>query len=181
MAIVMTRLFDATKERTAEDEGRRAQVEARARAEEAERAVAEFEELDEESQRLRGQLGKAMSEVTPIRYEEFRLPGSKWHIEHAKIGDDHVYQMFPLKAPSYPWQDIITMIIGAMDVIFPPSIHIHYTPPAEGEFRPFYTIRVADVEKTPGWTELVKGRVLQALCSVPAWEKNTPTPNRRRA
>lgn len=169
----MTRLFDATGARKSKD----AQDEVKRRAAEADKALAEIEDLDEASQKLKAQLAKASSAVTPIRYAEYRAPGSKWHIEHARVGDDYIFQMFPLKKPSYAWQDIVTLMVGAMDVIFPPSIHIHYVPPTENEFRPFYTIKVSDVVATPGWDDGIRDRTLRSLAAVPAWDMKPVGPS----
>lgn len=165
----MSKLFDAREERTKEERARQGREEIRRRAFEAERALAEVGELDEASRSLKKQLEQRGESVAPIYYASYRLPGSKWQIEHALVGDDYVYQLFPLKPPSYEWRDIIPMMIAAMDVIFPRSIHIRYTPPDQRSFRQFYTIRVENVAKLPGWEQAVQERALRALSDVQAW------------
>jgi hypothetical protein len=165
----MTRLFDATRERTDEERAQRARAEVRRRAEEADRAIAEHEELDEASRNLKKQLEGSTVAVEPIHYASYRLPGSKWQIEHALVGDDYVYQMFPLKPISRDWRDVVAMMIAAMDVIFPRSIDIRYVPPDQRSFRQFYTIRVENVAKLPGWEDAVQKRALRGLSDVQAW------------
>lgn len=164
----MTRLFDAASALSAKEKAKREREEVRQRAEEADRALAEIEELDEQSIKLKEALAKAAS-VTPIVYEQFRKPGSKWLIEHARVGDDYVYQVFPLKPPLHDWADVFTMMAAALHPIYPDTVKLHFWPPSENAVRPFYTIRAEKVALLPGWEEPVRNRALQSLAAVPAW------------
>lgn len=164
----MGRLFDAGKEeREAADQRTRNET-VRARAAAVEAALREREELDEASKKIGAQLAEAQA-VQPIVYTTFRKPGSKWLIEHARVGDDYVYQLFPLKPPKLHWKDAITQMIGAMDVIFPRTLKITYTPPNESYQVKFYTIRVEKVAGVPGWEAAVGERTLNALAGIDAW------------
>jgi len=163
----MTRLFDAGSEKAIKSERER-------RAEEARRRAAEFDEamkqagLDAADDKLGKLLATAPSTVQAIRYEKFRTPGSKWVIEHARVDKDYIYQLHPLK-PIADWQSAIGMMIAAMDAIFPRTLHITYTPPAELYQVKFFTIKVAGVVGLPGWEEACRDRALKSLAAVDAW------------
>ena len=111
-------------------------------------------------------LGQA---VQPIRYRAYRARGSKWNIEHALVGEDYVYQLFPLRPMRIDWKSVIAQFIAAMDAIFPRSVEIKYTPPSERFELKYFTIRVEGVARLPGWENAVEGRALPALSAVDAW------------
>jgi len=162
-------LFNASEEADKASRVRRERAEVRRRAEEADAALQEFKELDARSAELGKTLAQAQAAVEAITYESYRRPGSRWMIEHAKVGNDYVYQLFPLRPISIAWQDVIALMIVAMDVIFPRSIEIHYAPPNETYQLKFYTIRVHGVVGKPGWTQACRERALLGLSCVEAW------------
>jgi hypothetical protein len=164
----MGRLFDAGEEDKKVADQRARNEDARARAAAVEEALRETDQLDEASKRLGAQLADAQA-VQPIVYQTYRKPGMKWLIEHAQVGEDYVFQLFPLKPPKLNWKDIITMMIGAMDVVFPRTIKITYKPPNEGFQVKFYTIRAEKVVGVPGWESAVGERALRGLASIDAW------------
>ena len=164
----MTRLFDAAQAKRDAAEARRARDEVRRRAEEAEEAIKENLELDEASQKLGEKLAGAQA-VQPIRYRAYRARGSKWNIEHALVGEDYVYQLFPLRPMRIDWKSVIAQFIAAMDAIFPRSVEIKYTPPSQQFELKYFTIRVEGVARLPGWENAVEGRALPALSAVDAW------------
>jgi hypothetical protein len=163
----MTRLFDSEK-LAGSAEHTRDQEDVRKRAMEVDKLLAEHEDLDEESARLGAQLDESYA-VQPVRYRRYRRPGCRWLIEHARVGDDYVYQLFPLRETKLGWQDVVALLITAMDVIFPRSIMIVYQPPKlEYEIK-YYTIRVQKVAKLPGWESAATERALDSLSRVEAW------------
>jgi len=102
----MKLLFDARKDSpTSED------TEAvRKRAKEVEENFRDMEETDEASNDLSRRLASAQT-VQTIQYKRYRRPGSKWQIEHGRIGDDYIFQSFPLKPPTTSWQDTVAGMI----------------------------------------------------------------------
>jgi hypothetical protein len=162
------RLFDSGAETRKADAAREARAEVRRRAREAEEAIREIEELDEASAKL-GETLAAAQAVQPIVYATFRRPGTRWSIEHARVGDDYVYQLFPLKPEVLDWQDVVAQMITAMDVIFPRSVKIRYVPPNQAFKVKFYTIRVTGVVGQPGWEKACRERALNGLSAVDAW------------
>ena len=164
----MTRLFDSDAETKKIEATRASQAEARRRGEEVEEALRDYEETDAQSLALSASLSKARAGVVPIHYQEFRQPGGKWMIEHSPVGDDYVLQCHPLRPPGRVWQDIITMMIAAMDVIFPDSIRIEYIRPNDGYQLKFYTITVRKIAGLPGWKGAIE-RALAGLSAVDAW------------
>jgi hypothetical protein len=165
----MARLFDSGSVAREEAQARQSRVETRRRAEEAEQAMKELQETDEASMRLRERLSEVQS-VAPIRYEEYRPRGSKWLVEHSKVGDDYIFQLHPLKPPTVGVQDVLALAITAMDVIFPRSLEIRYVPPSQQLQLKFYTIKVEKVVGVPGWKGAIE-RALAALASMDAWPK----------
>lgn len=160
-------MFDSAEDTRQAGDAKRARETVRRRAEEADIALKEVEDLDEASQKLGAKLSQAQS-VQPIQYKSYRKPGSKWQIEHAQVGEDYVYQLFSLKPPKIHWKDVVTQLIAAMDVIFPRSIDIKYAPPSGQVGVKFYTIRVEKVVGAPGW-EAARDRALNGLSAVNAW------------
>jgi hypothetical protein len=165
----MSRLFDAKADQQKADAAQKRANEARRRAAEFDQALEEAG-IDAKADELGKQLAAAAPAVQAIRYSKFRLPGSKWVIEHAQVGNDYTYQAFPLKPPSTPWPDVISAMIAAMDVIFPRSIQIKYTPPDETYQLKFYTIRVTNVVGLPGWQEACHERALHGLATIDVWQ-----------
>ena len=166
----MGRLFDAGKEEREAEESRRTRTDVRRRAEEAERIINETLELDEATKALGEKLSVTQA-VKPIHYVGYRAPGSKWNIEHAQVGADYVYQLFPLRPTLISWKDVIAQFIRAMDVIFPRSISIRYVPPSERFQLKYYTIRVESVADLPGWEGATVDRALKGLSMVDAWPR----------
>jgi hypothetical protein len=171
----MSRLFDSGKERKEREDVKRARSEVRARAEAVDTAIQEQLELDEESKRLGDKLATAQA-VSPIFYQSFRKPGSKWKIEHTVAGKDYIYQLFPLKPTALSWQEVMPLLIYAMDVIFPRSVQIRYVPPREDLQMTFYTVKVEDVVGMPGWEKACQERALDNLAAVAAWQRTTSSP-----
>lgn len=165
----MTRLFDSQEENRQADRTRRARDESRRRASEAEEALRELKETDEASAKLRETLSQTQS-VTPIRYEEYRPRGSRWMIEHSRVGDDYVFQMHPLRPPVLALERVLKLAITSMDVIFPRSLKIQYTPPSQQYQMKFYTIKVNGLAGLPGWRGAVD-RALRSLSALNAWPK----------
>ena len=164
----MGRLFDVGSDKRAARETSARRDEVRRRAEEADSLLREHKELDEASDKLSKKLAEAQS-VSPLIYQEYRVPGSKWVIEHSHDGPDYIYQVFALKTPRASWQSIITAMIAAMDSIFPRSVIIKYWPPKEMFKEQFYTIRVTGVTSLPGWELACKEKALRLLSDVDAW------------
>lgn len=162
------RLFDSTHEATQAAAARAQRDEVKRRAEELDKVLQEQQSLDAATNRLGAQL-KAAQSVQAIRYESFRPPGSKWLIEHALAGADYFYQMVPLKPVTMAVKDVLGLMIVAMDVVFPRSVQIFYTPPNEGIQAKFYTIKVTNVAKVPGWETACKERALNGLVAINAW------------
>jgi hypothetical protein len=162
-------LFDSTKVVQAEAAQRDERSRIRRRAQEVDEALQELGELDASSEALKKQLASAQA-VQAVVYAEYRRPGKRWMIEHARAGADYIYQLFPLKPPTVAWQDVVVMAIAAMDVIFPTSINITYTPPSEEYQVKFYTIKAQKVVGLPGWEDACIARALVALTEIDAWQ-----------
>lgn len=164
-----SRLFDsnvvAVKAATAKDQ----RESVRLRAEQAEQAMRDELELDDATVKLGERLQTQSMGVQSIHYEAFRPPGSKWLIEHAAVGRDYVYQMFPLRPLPDDWRDTMALLITAMDGIFPRSVKIVYSPPNERYQIRFFTIKVEQIVAQPGWETACRERALRALAGVPAW------------
>jgi hypothetical protein len=166
----MARLFDSGAE---EQKAKRAQEErdgVRRRAEEVERVLREELELDQARSALEQKLAAQPMGVQPIKYQSYRQAGSRWVIEHSQVGDDYVYQMFPLRPIKADWRDTVALLIAAMDGVFPRSIQITYVPPDDRYQVRCFTIRVTKVVGMPGWAEACEGRALRALVGVQAWD-----------
>ena len=165
----MTRLFDAGKEERQAEDARRHRAEVKERVKQAEILARELEAEDKATEKLRETLSQQQA-VHPVRYSEYRKRGSKWMIEHARAGDDYVYQLFPLKPPAIAWQDVALLVIAALDVIFPEDVHKVIKPPSQ-EFKvQYYTITIKDVCKLPGWEGACVDRALPALAEVNGWQ-----------
>jgi len=132
---------------------------------ELETKALEAAELDEVGKRLGQALG-ASHGVEAIRYKKTQR--GKWVLEHAKVGDDYVMQLFALKEMRIVWQDAMTMFIAVLDGIFPKSVQIYYKPPNKMFEITFFTIRVSKVCALPGWDRAID-RAMDALLSVNAW------------
>lgn len=159
----MSRLFDAKK--PSGDRQRNDPSEVRRRA-------AEFDQVFEgELSDVQGlsDAFKQGASVNPIRYERFREPGTRWVIDHALVGDSYMYQLHPIRPIQYPWSDVITALIGAMDSVFPKSVDVHYAPPNDQIGANFYTIRVDKVAGLPGWEDAARKRALKALAAIDVW------------
>jgi len=167
----MSRLFDAGATARQQAEAKQSRDGAKQRAAEVERILREEGELDNATSDLGKQLaaqGQSMG-VEAIHYKEFRMPGSKWMLEHTRSGPDYIYQMFPLRPLKADWRDTIVLLIAAMDAVFPRSIKISYMPPTEKYQIKFFTIRVEGVTVQPGWEDACERRALTALAGVQAW------------
>jgi hypothetical protein len=156
------RLFDSKTAAASAHEKREAALK---RVQEAERILKEEMALDFASDELSKKLSASVG-IQPIRYEKFRQPGSKWMLEHAQVGDDYVYQAFPLKPLSMDWRDVMVPLIAAMDAIFPKSVQIQYSPPNERYQLRCFTIRVQKIATQPGWQDACQNRALRALAAV---------------
>ena len=164
----MGRLFDSSRIRTNAEQARAARESVKERAAAIDAALAEHQELDAAGQKIRDQLAQTQM-VRPIVYQEHRAPGSKWMIEHARDGDDYIYQLFPLRPPAMSMQDVLQLMIIAMDIIFPRSVRIDYVPPNALYKAVMYTIKVREVAKLPGWEEACRVKALRGLSAVEAW------------
>lgn len=164
----MGRLYDAGQEQKTAAAAAQSREDVRRRAEEADKALREAGFLDNAADLLGAQL-KVAQAVHPIRYENYRRPGSRWVIEHARDGQDYVFQLFPLKPPTVELADAISMMIAAMDVIFPRSVQIKYTPPNEQYQVKFFTIRIEKITAIPGWEAACRDRALPNLAAIDAW------------
>jgi hypothetical protein len=107
-------------------------------------------------------LGASQS-VVPVQYARERR--GRWLVEHGRAGDDYVFQMHPLRAPTQQWQNIVTGFIAAMDSIFPRSVQIHYRRPDEQWQVKFFTVSAKEVCRLPGWEPPVK-KAIDALVAV---------------
>lgn len=166
----MARLFDSDAAAKKTAAAKEKQEGVRRRAEEIEQMLQEELALDKASSALGEKLSqKQTMGVTAIHYKDFRLPGSKWMIEHSQVGDDYIYQMFPLRPIQADWRDTTILLIAAMDGIFPRSTQIKYTPPNERYQIKCFTLRVEKVVGKPGWEDACEKRALVALSGVPAW------------
>lgn len=161
----MKLLFHAKEE---ESKAAEARAEARKRAADFDKVMQDFEETEKESRELASQLS-GQSVVQAVRYRKYKRPGSKWMIEHGRVGDDYIFQVFPSKPTVAPWQDIIAWMIVALDAIFPPTIDVTLKPPDPTLKLPFYTIRMTNVTKVPGWQEACEIRANRALSDINAW------------
>jgi len=169
----MTLLFDSERERKEREEVSRGRKNVRARAEAAEAAINEQLQLDEASNHIDGVKMGAAHGIAPIVYKDFRKPGSKWKIEHTVDGPDYIYQLFPLRPTTIPWQSVMPLLIYAMDIIFPRSVKIVYVPPREDYQVKFYTIKVENVVGKPGWEKACLERALDGLADADAWQPPT--------
>ena len=158
----MSRLFDTKRS----DEPSSASG-VRERAEAFDKAFADDEELDEESRRLSERL-KDASAVSPIRYERHRKPGTRWLIEHARVANDYVFQLHPLRPIQVPSSDVIAALIATMDQVYPRSIQIFYRPPNDQLGVNFYTVTAQGAAGVPGWEEASR-RALDALSDINVW------------
>jgi hypothetical protein len=165
----MGRLFDSNASAVKAAEARENKESVRRRAEEIDKLLREELELNEETSKLEVRLQSRPMGVQAVVYKDFRLPGSKWMIEHAIVGDDYVYQMFPLRPIQADWRDTVVLLIAAMDAVFPRSIKIQYSPPNERYQVKYFTIRAEKVVGQPGWEEACEKRALKSLAGVPAW------------
>lgn len=150
----MTRLFDKRRPPAAE-------VPAADRL----KAAVEAAALDENARKL-GELLGASRAVKAVEYARERH--GRWLVEHGRAGDDYVFQLHALKAATRPWQDTITGFIAAMDSVFPRTVQIHYRRPDEQWQVKFFTIRVDDLCRLPGWETATK-KAVDALSAVTAW------------
>ena len=166
----MSRLFDSNAEAKRIAEAKEGKDSVRRRAEEIDRMLKDELELDEATSKLGQRLAQsAPMGVQAIHYKDFRMPGSRWMIEHAVVGQDYVYQMFPLRPILTDWRDTIVLMIAAMDAVFPRSIKIQYSPPNDRYQIKYFTIRAEGVVGQPGWEDACGKRALKALASSPAW------------
>ena len=121
--------------------------------------------LDDNARKL-GELLGASRSVRPIEYTRERR--GRWLVEHGRAGDDYVFQLHPLKAPTRPWQDVVTGFIAAMDATFPRIVPIHYRRPDEEWQVKFFTVKAEGVCRLPGWERAVE-KAIDALAAVNAW------------
>lgn len=161
----MKLLFDAKSDEAKKRESREG---VRKRADEVDRALKDFEDTEDASQKL-GERLRIRQTVQPVRYVKYRTPGSKWQIEHARVGDDYIFQAFPLKPPTVPWQDIISAMIVALSSIFPDTIEVTLKPPDTTFKVTFYTIRAEGITKIPGWQDACEVRANRVLSEINAW------------
>ena len=165
----MGRLFDSSSV----IEGPEQQQEAsdvRKRAAEFDAVLQEVGELDAAGETIRTQLEGARAQaVQPIVYKEFRAPGSKWMIEHARDGSDYIFQLFPLKPPKISKPEVIQLLIVVIDLVFPRSVWIDYVPPDDMYATVMYTIKVRKIAGRPGWKNACQVKALELLGGVDAW------------
>jgi hypothetical protein len=135
------------------------------------RAALAAAELDDNARRL-GELLGASQAVAPVHYTRERR--GRWLVEHGRAGDDYLYQLHPLKASTRPWPDVVTGFIAAMDAIFPRSVAIYYTRPDEQWQVKFFTVKIENICRLPGWESAVK-KAVDALSSVNAWHGGAPS------
>lgn len=165
----MSRLFDAgARERKTSDE-RRSRDEVRRRADEIDRVLQETQLVDAAADKMAAKLRAQQTSVQSVVYASYREPGSKWTIEHARAGDDYIFQLFPLKPPKIEWNEVIVAMIATMDSIFPRSLKIVYRPPREDYQIQFFTVTVEKVVGQPGWERACKERALRGLSQINAW------------
>lgn len=165
----MSRLFDAgSRERKISDE-RRSRDEVRRRAEEVDRVLQEAQLVDAAADKMAEKLRAQQTSVQSVVYAPYREPGSKWTIEHARAGEDYIFQLFPLKPPRIEWNEVIVAMIATMDSIFPRSVKIVYRPPREDYKIQFFTVTVEKVVGLPGWERACKERALRGLSQINAW------------
>lgn len=164
----MSRLFDAGSRKKDAVSARAEKEDILRRANEVERLIQENLELTEASEKIGAQLG-AVQTVQSVQYTSYRATGSKWNIEHARAGNDYIYQLFPLRQPRMDWRDIILLFIAVMDDVFPRTVTIKYVPPSQKFELKYYTIKVEDVAELPGWEGAAMVRALQGLSAVDAW------------
>lgn len=162
------RLFDGNAAATVSAKATQNRVDVRRRAEEVDDLLSSYEENDEKSKAMASMLGQVES-VVAISYKTYREVGSKWVIEHAVDGDDYVYQVFPIKEPALDWQGVFKGLVAALDVIFPKSLRIDYSPPNEQFNIRSWTIRLNGVTKLPGWQKACTEQALKNLSWVEAW------------
>ena len=166
----MTRLFDSASVAKKAAAAKEKKEGVRRRAEEVDKMLQEELELDKASSDLGEKLSQKQTiGVQAIRYKDYRQPGSKWMIEHSQVGDDYVYQMFPLRPIQADWRDTTILLISAMDGVFPRSTQIKYSPPNERYQIKCFTLRAEKIVGKPGWEDACEKRALKALSSVPAW------------
>ena len=153
----MGRLFDGSKKRIES-----AKLDAKAKA------ALEAAKLDETSNRLSRILGP-QQQVSAVIYQSERR--GKWRIEHARVDEDYIFQVFPLKPIPYSWPSIMTAFIQVLDQVFPRTVQIYYKPPSElfkePEFQ-FYTIRFKNLFTTPGWERGI-AKAMDALFGLDVW------------
>lgn len=148
------KLFDGRRTAAAK------QASARARAQEFDQQLGVIDE-GEISKRMAKALGSEKG-IQPIRYQSSRAPGSLWGIEHARAGDDYLLQLIPIRPLQVGVPDVIGSLIVAMDAIFPRTQRIYYAPPNDKYKITFYTIKLADLARSPGWERAIT-RTLTAL------------------
>lgn len=165
----MSRLFDSGAAARAAAEARERKDGVRRRAEEIEKLLQDELELDKASSELGAKLAQRSMGVQAVSYQSHRQPGSRWMIEHSVVGDDYVYQVFPLRPIQADWRDTIVLILNAMDGVFPRSMQIRYAPPNDRYQIRCFTVRVEKVVGKPGWEDACRDRALRALSGVQAW------------
>lgn len=129
------------------------------------KAAVEAAALDDNARKLGELLGVSRA-VKAIEYARDRR--GRWLVEHGRAGDDYVFQLHPLKAPTRAWQDVITGFIAAVDAIFPRTVQIHYRRPDEEWQVKFFTVRLEGVCRLPGWEPAMK-KAIAALAATNAW------------
>lgn len=166
----MGRMFDSGAAAKEAKEARERKDGVKQRAAEIDKLLQEELELDKVSAELGQKIAqtKALG-VQAVVYKDYRQPGSKWMIEHAIVGDDYIYQMFPLRPIQADWRDTIVLLLAAMDSVFPRSMQIKYAPPNDRYQIKCFTIRVEKVVGKPGWEDACGERALKALAGVQAW------------
>ena len=171
----MARLFDEKRRQQAERTVRTTREEALKRAAEVDALLAEYEEDDAISKGLSEQLAESREKmpggsIKAIIYREHRKSGSKWMIEHSVDGPDYIFQVHPIRPVTIGWQDIMLMMIAAVDKVVPRTMQCRYIRPSEQYKLQFYTIKVEKLAGVPGWTKAVE-RILEGLSDVEAWPK----------
>lgn len=156
----MGRLFETKPAGAAEDPT------ARLKRAQAVSAAIDAVQTDGAAKALGEKLAAPARGVLPMKYEQVRF--GKWLIEYGRAGDDLFLQLHPLKQLVRSHGDIITAFIAVMDRIFPGSVQIYYKRPDEKWEIKFFTIRLEDVCKQPGW-ERARDRALEQLGRVNAW------------
>ena len=110
--------------------------------------------------------GIAPAGLRQIKYTTERF--GKWQIDHGRDGDDYVIQMIPTRAIKADMKQLLATMFEVMANFIPRTIDIYYNVPNERLAINFYTIRVAQVYKTPGAKDVLS-KIPAGLGEINAW------------